>query len=414
MSNWPIRVLVYGAGDAINGQGALDQQISVQLARLSSVATNRTVAAAAQLDSNNALTLRYVLDPARRQPVDQLPDVDTGDPAELVRFVEWGAATLPAERSVLVLAGHGVAWQDDVATQVLGRTIAPTPHGESNGSSTPKQHVRRLFGARPRPPTPETAAILVDGSYRDFLSNSELAFACERVAQTIGGPVDVLVMDACLMMSWEIAQELAGTVRTIVGSIDELSASGIDLAQPVYELSTTATEALTSQDIASKIVKRFSPKAPFDTCVAVDVSVGDWRSAIDSFRTFCAELLPWIRSAPTNADLVRGALRIAATSVVKFALGGLADVGALAAAMNTIAALPPPAGAAIHSAVSALQKCVLARSTGADYESALGISVFCPSSVTTYSSNSAEYNRLHFGAMSGWRDVLAELYAKTT
>src|SRR5262249_11189673 len=153
-------------------------------------ATNRNVAAIAQLDSSNVPTLRYVLDPAGGQPVYRIDNVDVGDPEELIGFVEWSIATCPARRQVLVLSGHGAAWEDQLAAGELGldRTRFPVPV---------LRHPRRLFGSGLRQGVQETRFVLIDGAKRDYLSNAELGAACERLATLCGDKLAVLVFDAC-------------------------------------------------------------------------------------------------------------------------------------------------------------------------------------------------------------------------
>lgn len=89
MDQWPVRILVYGAGEAIDGASALSGDIKQQLARLQEICTNQIVAATAQLDASDVTTTRFVLDPSHSQPVLSLPNVNVGDPAQLLDFVKW-------------------------------------------------------------------------------------------------------------------------------------------------------------------------------------------------------------------------------------------------------------------------------------------------------------------------------------
>jgi Clostripain family len=411
MSDWPIRVMLYGAGDAINGANALAPEIQQQLSRLSQVATNRYVAAIAQLDASNVPTLRYVIDPAGRQPVNQLADVDTGDPSELVAFVSWSAAICPAQRSVLVLSGHGAAWEDALVDQVLGTPVAALTRSATAVAQVPGaiHHARRLFGSGVTPAGTATRAVLIDGDKRDYLSNAQLGAACETISQLLGGPIDVLVFDACLMSSWEILQELSGSASTVVAAIDEISAAGIDLASPVYTLSV-ASGAGDATTIAATIANKFQPQAAFDSCIAINLLNRNWTAALGYFRAFCGAFLPWVQASPANADAARSALRYAATSIVKFTGGGLADIGALAGAIANIPSAPAEAITNAKAAAAALQACVLARATGSDYQAAIGLSIFAPNSSTVYATNRPEYVRLQFPNASGWSAVLDVLY----
>lgn len=408
MSGWPLRIMVYGAGEAIDGANQLAPQIQAQLTRLGQVCTNSYVAATAMLGASNAPTLRYVLDPLNRQPVDQLPNIDVGDPNELVNFAGWSSAICPAARSVLVLSGHGAAWQDGMVDQVLGAAatrsvtaVPPVPGAYHNP--------RRIFGAQVNQTTAITRAVLVDGQDRDYLSNAQLGSACEQIGAMLGGKIDVLVFDACLMSAWEVLQELGDSVRAVVGSIDELSAAGIDMGGPAGSLSAVQGAA-DAKAIASAIVGGFQPQAAFDSCVAVDIENANWSVATASFSAFCAALLPWLQASPSNVQATLDALSIAATSVVEYSGGGLADVQALADAIGNIPNLPADAAANGKAAASALAACVLGRSAGQDYQAALGISIFAPNSASVYASNRPDYVRLQFSMMTGWAAVLDTLF----
>lgn len=409
MSNWPIKIMIYGAGEAIDGSGALAPQIQTQLDNLAKVATNYHVAATAQLDSSSLPTLRFVIDPRGRQPVEQLPEVNTGDPEELLRYVRWSSAICPADRNVVVLSGHGAAWEDSYFESELGlssKTRNPRGIARVPGAI---HHARAVFGRELTKAAAFTRFVLVDGSQRDYLSNAELGDACRRIATLLGGKIDVLVFDACLMSSWELLSELSGSVRCIVASIDELSASGIDLARPVHEMAARSG-ALEATGIAAELARHFEPRASFDSCVAIDLSSASWTRAASAFRDFCAALAPWVQQSSSNAAALADALRYASTSLVKFTAGGLSDVAILARAIGNIPNVPSSAVSSIQAAVAALGSCVLARSTGPDYASALGVSVFTPSSITAYQVNRDDYSKLQMPRTSGWAELLDVIY----
>ncbi len=191
MLEWPLRVLVYGAGEAINGSGALAPQIQSQISMLARISTNPFVAAIAQLDSSSVPAQRFVLDPSGRQPIHQFPNINVGDPNELVNFVSWSIAICPAKRSVLVLSGHGMAWEDGMVDQALGatavRSITAAP--QVPGAI---RHGCSLFGSNVNPTGSLTRAVLIDGHNRDYLSNAELGAACARIGSILGGKIDVL------------------------------------------------------------------------------------------------------------------------------------------------------------------------------------------------------------------------------
>jgi hypothetical protein len=412
-ASWPIRMLVYGAGDAINGSGALDKNIEAQLSRLRQVATNPYVAAVAQLDAAESAATRQVLDPTGKFAPLQVPEFNTGDPDVLMRFMAWGTWLLPAQRTILVLSGHGMAWEDDLARRVLGETRGMVRSKVKDVSSAGRHHPRRIFGHDMSKQDSLMRALLVDGNSRDFLSNAELGALCDQVAtQVIGGKIDVLVFDACLMSSWELLQELGNSVSTVVASVDELSAAGVDLAGPVQAM-TEARGELSASQLAGLFPEKFGPRVPFDSCVAVDLSRPEWSQALDHFRAFATQLHEWVRASPDNKRAMREALRSPSIALVHFSSGGLTDVEALARTVATaLPGVPAECIQSINAAAAALRACVLGKSLGRDYERALGLSIFAPNSETVFAANRAEYGRLTFPLVTGWLSVLEATYAQ--
>jgi hypothetical protein len=114
-----------GAGDASSSGdfAALTPFLWKQLRQLQGVVTNEQVAGVAQLDGMSHPTLRWVLDPLSRFRPQQLGETNTGDPQGLVEFCAWANANCPAEVEVLILSGHGLAFQDARTSRYLGRGV---------------------------------------------------------------------------------------------------------------------------------------------------------------------------------------------------------------------------------------------------------------------------------------------------
>ena len=400
MGQWPLRFMVYAAGESISGAAGLAPQISEQLQRLSTIATNRSLVALAELGQDTPPVVRWILDPDRRYQPEPSPNANVGTPDELVSFVTWCNVQCDAVRNVLILSGHGAAWEDAVAQLAL-QTRALRIRGREGALV----HRRNLFGSS-KTASVEARAVLVDGADRSYLSNAQLGAACDRVSQLLADSrVDCLVFDACLMSSWEVLSELEDRVTTVVASVDELSANGVDYATPAIAMSRSAA-TLSPQEIAQAIVKSFVPAASFDTCVAMDLSSPSWKTATDFFRAFCTGLAAWLGASSDNRDAFRHALRIASSSVVRFIDGGLADVGGLLSAVEDLASLPATVTQSLAESVTCLKACVLGASLGKDYKDALGLSVFSPPSYETYIANRPEYTRLQLPTTTGWSRCL--------
>lgn len=167
---------------------------------------------------------RYVMgDPGGVEWQKQLGRVDSGDPDELIQTAKWLFEKYPAERYGLVLWSHGTGWEpseiEEIATEV--RPAAARDAAESKErSSAPGS--RALFRTTVRsllkPEKPIDRAILFDDGTGHSLDTLELSRVTDSIAKTIGQPLDVLGMDACLMANLEVAYELRKTVRYLVAS----------------------------------------------------------------------------------------------------------------------------------------------------------------------------------------------------
>ncbi len=112
--------------------------------------------------------------------LEDLGEVDMGDPDTLSAFLAWGDRTAPAAHTALVLWNHGTSWS------------RPDPHGAEGGTPS----------ATPPP-----------GIAWDDESQQEISIADGDLARALSGraagPLDLVAFDACNMGAWEVAHDLA-------------------------------------------------------------------------------------------------------------------------------------------------------------------------------------------------------------
>lgn len=206
--------------------------------------------------------------------LEPIGETNTGDPAVLQDFVEWGVRTFPAERYLVVLWNHGSGWKPEfiyeTAEEAAGvrmaaamraidfaqhyekrlrrtmfrRTARHVVEGFIKNSVEPQTEAKswmKLLGA-PLPldagenesqgPNSQDdleqllirAIGLDETSNHDALDCIELHDALAGAAATItagrGTPFiyDVLGFDACLMAGIEVAFHLRGLAKMVVGS----------------------------------------------------------------------------------------------------------------------------------------------------------------------------------------------------
>ncbi len=85
--------------------------------------------------------------------VEEIPEVNTGDPAALVDFTTWAMTSYPAERYALIIWDHGGSWlgvatdnsadNDDLTLPELGLdsgvNVVKTPGTQGNLNDSGKQ-----------------------------------------------------------------------------------------------------------------------------------------------------------------------------------------------------------------------------------------------------------------------------------
>ena len=124
------------------------------------------------------------------ETLEELDETNTGDAETLTAFLSWGAAAFPAKKYMVVVGGHGSSWD--------GVAFDSNPGGDGAAAD---DHV-------------------------DGLALPELREALAAGAAAMGRPIDVLMFDACLMASMEVAWELRDTARYFVGSEEREPNSG--------------------------------------------------------------------------------------------------------------------------------------------------------------------------------------------
>lgn len=417
MTRWPVQLLVYAAGDGNSTFAPLDRFIERQIGDLRQVATNRYVSALLQIDNTSGPSERRVLDPRSRVASESIGETNTGDPNELVDFAIWADQRCPSDQLVLVLSGHGMAWEDQLTKKYLAtRGLLEFVGDAPPAGVTP--HARRLFG-RPRSTgTLDVRAVLVDANARngsaDFLDNSELGKACARIAASRGETrntplIDVLVFDACLMSSWEILTEVSDSTSTVVAAFDEISAAGMNLAGAASFI-TTKGGAQSARELAKAFPESYAPGAPTDSCIAVDVAGDAFGCALAAWRAFAEGILRAMSADDVRDDVHRRLLYAARTT--RFHQKNLADVAEIEAVLGDCPGIPSNIIAHLAQAVAFLRQSIVGRTTGSEYRKALGVSLFVPLDRADLRFSRPDYQRLRFTGQTGWDKVLDRAFAE--
>lgn len=182
---------------------------------------------------------RYIIgSPGKVQYQEQLGSFDSGEPDGLIDTAKWLFAQCPAERYGLVLWSHGSGWEPDEMEEVAkearpGAPADPMELRERAASPGSLALFRTTLRALLRPEKPAERAILFDDGTGHSLDTLELGRVTGAIADSIGQPLELLGMDACLMGNLEVAYEVREAVRCLVAS-EELVPAHSWPYQPIF------------------------------------------------------------------------------------------------------------------------------------------------------------------------------------
>lgn len=250
--NWT--VMVYLAGD-----NDLDQNGITDLGEMKRAGSTKCVNVIAEFDraGTSRRTNRYCLRKGTSlasDVVQPLGEIDTGDPRNLIDFIQWGAKNYPAERYLLVLWNHGAGWDD---TNVYGGARP------AYASRARAGRVRHSFFRRPVLRAVKLSAgggqiaraILFDDSARDFLDNMEMKKALTSAADILGQKIDLVGLDACLMSMAEVGYQMRDCTLFSAGSEETEPLNGWPYDKILKAL--VAEPDMKPEDLARVIVQRY-------------------------------------------------------------------------------------------------------------------------------------------------------------
>jgi hypothetical protein len=246
--------MVYMAGD-----NNLDNNGVIDLNEMKNVGSTNDVNVIAEFDryQSGAPTRRFYLKKGtsiNADVVQSLGEINTGDPAAITDFINWGVDNYPAEHYILVLWNHGQGWDDtDIYAGERGpdaRLTRPSLIRHALFRTTVEEAVKRSAadGEMER-------AILLDDNAKDFLDNLETKKILNAAKTKIGHKIDILGMDACLMSMAEVLYQMKDTVLYTVGSEETEPLDGWPYDAILNELSKKPN--MTPDDLSKLIVQKY-------------------------------------------------------------------------------------------------------------------------------------------------------------
>jgi len=189
---------------------------------METVGSTSDVAVVVQIDGLNSSGRRYLVakdndENTMGSPMLQdLGEVNMGDPATLVDFVMWATTNFPAPNYCVILWDHGLGFQGVCK--------------DWNGVSLPPEPIENLTIA-------------------------ELESALSTIANEVGKPIDLIGFDACLMQMIEVAYQIRNYSAVMVGSEETIPEDGWPYRYVLQNL--TNNPNMEAAELARKIVETY-------------------------------------------------------------------------------------------------------------------------------------------------------------
>ena len=288
-------------------------------------------------------------------PIEDLGEINMGDPDSLVSFVNWSIQNYPATHYFLVLWNHG------------------------------KGHKGTCWDY-----TDEA----------DFLTIDELEKALDIIQETIGIKPDILGFDGCAMKTLEVDYQLRDGASLMIGSQEDIPGDGWPYDAILRSLKNDPT--MSPSDLAFEVVKEYVKFYNLDSNVTLSTSN---LTAISSLGTAVNNLAQRLMN---NFSAYRSEIFDARTKVESFSDRSYIDLYHFAQLINSSIS-DPVVQNATSQVMSSLIDTIISEDHASQHPNAHGLSVWFPNvGDKTYNSQKFSYEHLNYSMDTGWDEFLAK------
>ena len=376
LSDWTILVYMdadnnlesYGISDLAEMRGALaalPDSAEIQLA----VQIDRSAAYVVDELEDWSDTRRYASRNGDLELVESIGETNMGAPETLTDFVAWGMSSYPAEKTALIMWGHGVGWQGIAWDQDDG-----------------------VPDSRP-------------GRMRSAEIGSAIQTGLSRINHE--KPLDLIGFDACLMGQLEVFTALGDVANYAVASEELIPGSGLNYGSMLAALGAQPDQS--GQQLATTLVETYVSEytmAGNEGVALAAVDLGKMDALLATVDALAAALSSDVSlSANTISDARGGGETFAsyfATLQDRYASIDLGRFASLVVQLSRNEATR----AAGQAVMLALDEAVVSAEHGSDLNYATGVAVYFPRFGRFYQPDYAQQTSL-----PEWNTLLTSYHA---
>ena len=367
-------ILVY-----MDGDNSLSSYTYSDLNEMGEVGSTRDVAIVVQMDTlGTGGTKRYFINPGEKVFLENLGEVDMGNPQTLIDFGKWGIKNFPADHYLLILWNHGKGFKRAPLITGITRNICTD---ETSGTS---------------------------------ISIPELNYALTELKNYLGKKIDIIGMDACLMNMIEVGYEIRNTAEYLVASENTEPGNGWPYDKVLSYLKSNSS--INAETFTKNIVQAFgSVYGASDEATLSAVKLEALDNVIISLNALSNRLITDLKSDTT------GTLKNAILSNVVANVQRFDDLGEYAITSQDsyvdlyhfallISQNFPNYASLANNLMYAINATVVANvNTGGSVANAYGLSIWLPD-YSVYQEYKGLYDQLSFVNATSWEEFFTLLF----
>lgn len=185
-----------------------------------------------EIDRETKKSGRYILRNGKLDKLQELPEINTGDPKVLLDFINWAIKEYPAKKYFLELWGHGTGWISLEGPGSIGekrslRFDNILPVNENTGETY--QDIRKMLANDPttgvsnsNSGVSSTRSFGYDDSHHDCITLGEFKDILKQVRRKF----DIIAFDCCLMNNIEVGYHLKSYTDNLVAAVTTFPGMG--------------------------------------------------------------------------------------------------------------------------------------------------------------------------------------------
>lgn len=301
-----------------------------------------------------------------------LGEVNMGDPATVVFFVNYTVTHFPAEHYALIFWDHGSGWKGDGGISIKG--------------------------------------VCWDYTDNDYLTQSELREIISELS-SLGIYLDIVGFDACLMQMIEVAYDFIGFASIMVASEEYEPLDGwyyTDFLVPLI-----LDPDMTPAELAAKIVDAYEYyytnilPLPWTTLSAVNLT------ALNDVITYLNDVAKWLTYEvffyPNNASTIK----VLRDKTQSFGSGDYIDLYHFAELIYKTPGFVYDPRPSAYQLMNSINKSIIANYASPSYPNAHGISIYFPPTVDWYLEERYWYIEQVSMAYSTWWGWFLDYFFRT-